>query len=526
MVADHARGVNDPVDVLVVGAGPTGLATALMARRHGARVRIVERRSDAVRPSRAMIVHSRALEGLRPLGATDALLERADPFPRAELHVGARRIPVRLAQDFLPDSSVPPMLLIRQMAVEDVLANELEQAGVHVERGTELLDLHQSGHLAPVRAVLRTPTGVAEVGCRFLAACDGSGSTVRQRVRLGFQGAAHQEEVVLADVELAGSLVSGRLHVAAGGSGLVWLFPLGEGASWRLIGTRPARTEEGVPAACRPSTTPDVVSVPVLDRLLEDSGLGATVTDCPWSCVVPLQHRLAQCFRRGPVFLVGDAAHVHSPAAAQGMNSGLLDAVNLGWKLAFAARTGTPEALLDSYGAERRPVARQVIALTRLVFFAEASQASFARLLRSAVLPAAAPSLPYLLTQPWFMQPAFRLLSQRWVSYRHSALSLLDGHVPSGPRPGDRLPDRDVTSGSSTLRLHALTAQPGIHLLLERDASTPPVGLLGPRVTVHRLDDVDGRGVVAVRPDGHVGYRSPEVNLHRLTHWLDLVAAR
>lgn len=525
MVADHPGGLSDRVDVLVIGAGPVGLATALVARRHGASVRIVERRSDAVRPSRAMIVHSRVLESLRPFGVTDALLERAEPVPVAELHVGARRIPVQPAHDFLPDSSVPPMLLIRQMTVENVLADALAQADVPIERGAELLDLQQSGRLAPVRAVLRTQAGVAEAECRFLVGCDGSGSTVRQHVRLRFQGGPHREEVVLADVELAGPLAPERLHVAAVGPGLMWLFPLGEGAAWRLLCTRPVRTAEAASAASGRFTTSEEVSTSALDQLLEDSGLEARVTACERSCVVPLQHRLAHSFRRGAVFLAGDAAHAHSPAAAQGMNSGLLDAVNLGWKLAFAARTRAGEALLASYGAERRPVARQIIALTRLVLFAEASHAPVARLLRGAALPAAAPLLPGLLRQPWFMQSVFRLLSQRWVNYRHSALSLLDGRIQSGPLPGDRLPDRDVTSGGRTQRLHALIAQPGIHLLLDRDTPTPSLEPLGPWVAVHRLDDVEGRGVVAVRPDGHLGYRSTEMGLPRLKLWLDLVAA-
>ncbi|HET8600988.1 MAG TPA: FAD-dependent monooxygenase [Segeticoccus sp.] len=503
------------VDVLVVGAGPTGLATALMARHHGARVRIVERRTTAFRPSRAMILHSRALESLRPLGVTEGLLDRADVSPTAKLYAGARSVSARLAQVDLPGTPFPPMVLIRQMDVEEVLTRALEEAGVVVERGTALLELHPIANEHGVRALLGAAGRTEEVQSCFLAGCDGSDSTVRHCAGIGFVGGLHQEEVVLADVNLDGLPADGRLHVTVGEPGLVWLFPLGEGAPWRLLATRGAN-------ASGTSTGDAQVA---LDRLVQATGLAATVTGCRWSSVVALQHRLAETFQRGPVFLVGDAAHVHSPAAAQGMNSGLLDAVNLGWKLAFAARHRPAVTLLRSYDEERRPVARHVIALTRLVFFAEASTSIWARWGRRSLVPVAVPVAPHLLEQRWLMQAVFRLLSQRWVRYRNSPLSVRDGRFWDGPLPGDRLPDRDVTAAGRVRRLHALTSCPGIHLLLDRDAPTLPDAALGRWVSVHRLDGTPGHGLVAVRPDGHVGYRSADADLQKLRVWLDLVAA-
>lgn len=506
-------------DVLVVGAGPTGLTTALQAHAHGATVRVVERRPDAFRPSRAMIMHPRTLETLRPLGVTDALLDRGDTAPRALLHLGSREVSAQLADVALPDTAFPHLTMLRQMDVEEVLAGALEQRGVVLERGTELVRAVQ-GYDGGSTVTLRSDHRDEEVACVFVAGCDGPDSTVRRDAHIGWQGGTYREEVVLADVELAGDLEPGVLHVVAGRDGLLFVFALGEGASWRLLATRASRGETapfGQPGHEVPASD--------VQRLLDVAGLGVTVTDLRWSAQVRLQHRLADSFRSGSLFLAGDAAHAHSPAAAQGMNTGILDAVNLGWKLAFAVGRDRAD-LLGSYEQERRPVARQVLALTHLVFFAEASTNPLPAFLRGTIVPLAAPALPLLLNRPRLMAEVVRVLSQRWVRYRHSPLSVDVEPVARGwPHPGNRLPDQDVTFDGQTLRLHDLTARPGVHVLLDRDAHEIDVRLLGPHVSVHRLSS-PGHGLVAVRPDGHVGLRSGEAEPAGLGAWLDLVGAR
>jgi 2-polyprenyl-6-methoxyphenol hydroxylase-like FAD-dependent oxidoreductase len=515
------------VDVLVVGAGPTGLATALQAHDHGASVRVVERRTSAFRPSRAMVVHPRTLEGLRPLGISEELLDRTDRTPRAELHLRERTVPVSLADASLPDSPYPPLAMVRQADVEEVLARALQRRGVAVERGTELVTHHADRDGARARLRWDGPDG--EARCRFLVGCDGSSSTVRRGARVDFAGAAHAEEVVLADVELAGGPAPDRLHVAVGRRGLAFLFPLGENAApWRLLATRRVPTPVLPPSPSpRPVTPgPTTVAEAELAQLLAGAGIPGTITRSAWSAAIPLQHRVAASYRVGPVFLAGDAAHTSSPAAAQGMNTGLQDGLNLGWKLALAARHGGTEPLLDSYDDERRPVARQVVALTRLVLFAEASTSPVAELTRAHLAPRLVPVLPHLLGRRRLAAVVAAVLSQRWVRYRHSPISLDDTPYAGGPRPGDRLPDRPVVVAGRAQGLHELTAGAGIQLLLDRDAVVPDPSWLGPQVAVHRLDDGLGRGVVTVRPDGHVGFRSARGDLTALGRWLDLVAAR
>jgi len=523
-------------DVLVVGAGPAGLTTALQAHAHGASVRVVDRRGHRIRPSRAMMLHARALEGLRPLGVTDELLNRGDTTPEARIHLGRRVVEARLGHADLPDTAFPHLTLVRQADVEDVLCQALQARGVPVDWGVEFEGVEKGDGAAPavrdgwVHAALRMANGgPGQHQSRFLAGCDGQSSTVRGLVGASWRGGPYGVEAVMADLELDGPLDPGLLHVAVGSAGLVFLFALGEGATWRMLATRPAVP----PPDARFGQLGPPVPEEEVARLVGEAGLGAAVREMRWSAQVPLQHRIAGTFGRGALFLAGDAAHAHSPAGGQGMNNGILDALNLGWKLGFASTAGRPlPELLESYGQERRAAARRVLALTHVIFFGEASPHPAARLARS-VLPVAAPAMPLLLRQRWLTSRGIRLLAQPFVHYRNSTISR-DGtpRATGRPRPGERLPDAPATVGGRTVRLHELTAVPGIHLLLERDAgpvtlgagpTVPAVEGRGPLLHVHRLASHPGRGVVAVRPDGYVGFRCGEADSDQLRDWLRLV---
>ena len=202
-----------PANILVAGAGPAGLALALQAHVHGAAVRIVDRRPQVFRPSRALIMHARTLEVLRPLGVTQALLARADTAPAVDLHLG-RMVRIRLADLALADTVFPHLTLIRQMDVERVLARALADRGISVERGTELAGVRDGRD--GVMAVLRSPAKVEEACFGFVAGCDGPASTVRSQARIGWHGRSYPVEVVLADVELDGEFAGGAAQVVAG----------------------------------------------------------------------------------------------------------------------------------------------------------------------------------------------------------------------------------------------------------------------------------------------------------------------
>jgi hypothetical protein len=201
------------------------------------------------------------------------------------------------------------------------------------------------------------------------------------------------------------------------------------------------------------------------------------------------------------------------------MNTGLQDAANLGWKLALAPGSTAAGSLLDSYDTERRPEDEQVLALTHLLFWAESSSTRTAALLRGRLAPLGAPLVPHLLRRRRLVAEGARLLARLDAGYRRSALSVA-GDPPryGGPHPGDRLPDATVTSGGREVELHALTARPGVHLLLDRDAPEPAWGHA--LVHVHRLESRPGTGVLAVRPDGHVGCAAADASDVALTGWL------
>ena len=236
-----------------------------------------------------------------------------------------------------------------------------------------------------------------------------------------------------------------------------------------------------------------------------------------------MQHRLASRFRRGRLFLAGEAAHAYSPATGQGLNAAIQDAANLGWKLAFAHGEGP---LLDSYDRERRPVARRLLALTHLVFWAEAATGMIPSALRGRLAPLAAPLVPVLAGSPRLVAGGIRLVSQLNISYRDSPVSV-EGTAgrPGGPRAGDRLPDQLVRCGGRSIRLHELLARPGVHILLDRDADGLGVPPAGWPVHVHRLASAPGRGLTAVRPDGYIGFRGQVAEADQLAVWLALIGA-
>jgi 2-polyprenyl-6-methoxyphenol hydroxylase-like FAD-dependent oxidoreductase len=508
-------------DVLVIGAGPAGLALALQAHDHGASVRIIDRRPDPGRPSRALIMHARTLEVLRPLGVTQALLAVADVGPVADVRLGTRTVRMCLGDLPLPGTPYPHLTLIRQSDVEDVLARALADRGVTVEHGTELVGLHERAD--SVRAVLRSGAATTNDVSRFAVGCDGPASTVRAHARIGWPGGSYPVEIVLADVELDPDIRPGAVHVMAGSRGLLFLFPCGEQATWRLLATRPVAQGPDRPlfGQLGPPVTSEELAV-----LADDAGLESEIASVAWSARVRVQHRVAERFSRGRLYLAGDAAHAYSPATGQGMNAAIQDAANLGWKLAFASAHQPSQALLDSYDIERRAAARHVLAMTSLAFWFEAATGPVASALRGCLAPLIVPTLARKVPGRRRLAAAgLRLVSQLAVSYRRSPLSAdFVSRRGSRLRAGDRLPDQTVMKGKHSMRLHDLLAKPGVHVLFDRDVGLAQASL-GPFVHVHELTDMPGLGLMAVRPDGHVGLHCRADDVRQLSAWLTDVGA-
>jgi 2-polyprenyl-6-methoxyphenol hydroxylase-like FAD-dependent oxidoreductase len=484
------RSPEGDVDVLVVGAGPTGLALAAQAHRHGASVRIVDRDPDQVHESRALAVQARTLEVLRGTGVTDRLVARGNPAVRLVLHGSGTSSRVPLFDAGVGDTEFPYILFVSQAETEAALADHLTSRGVVVERGVELVDLERRG--GEVVAQLAGSGSTSTCRAAYVVGCDGAHSAVRGLVGIPFRGRAYEQAFVLADLEADGPIEAGALHTWFGPRGLLFLFPLGSPTTWRLVATR------GQPGDRRAGP----VTLPVLQRLVDEVTRGQLVLRDPvWLDDFGVACRQAAAYGAGSVFLAGDAAHVHSPAGGQGMNTGIQDAWNLGWKLALVARGAAPPALLDSYEAERLPAGREVLRLTDRLYTVATTRRAAA--VRTHVLPRLAPLVMRLPVR----SAAFRRVAQLTVGYRGSPAV-----APTGRRrgllPGDRLPDAPVRVGGRAVPLHGLVAAPGFHVLVTGGASPPR--LPGGPVTVHRLDGAPRRlaaagRYVVVRPDGYVG---------------------
>ncbi|WP_236864669.1 FAD-dependent oxidoreductase [Brevibacterium daeguense] len=501
-------------DVLVVGAGPVGTALALHAQRHGADVCLIERRTRLARPSRSMLLWPRTLESLHRLGVADELVAHPAARMPTQLHLGARTVDVALAELAASGRARLP-LMVPQAEIESVLDRARERAGIRLATRTELVSLSREAE--GVLARLRIPGGEQGLRCRYLVGSDGADSTVRGLSRIPWRGHVYAEEAVIADLRLS-DLPQTAAHIGAGPAGIGFLFPAGEhGADWRLVATRRARGAGAPPGRDGPP-----VPVPELQGVLAGANLPGIVDDSVWSTRVRLQRRRAGRYRADRVFLVGDAAHVFSPAGAQGINTGLQDAANLGWKLAAACGgSSDPERLLSSYEAERRPVAGRVGLLTEAILHGEADERLPFLLARTRVMPVLAPLAPALLRLRPLTAIGGAVLSQDWVSYAASPITAPG--TGRGPlRAGNPLPDAEAVVRGRTVRLHGLTSPPGIHVL--HGAAVPARPVLGPvPVTCHELDGWPRRRIVAVRPDGYIGFRNDWADLESLDRWLGVV---
>jgi 2-polyprenyl-6-methoxyphenol hydroxylase-like FAD-dependent oxidoreductase len=462
----------DTTDVIVVGAGPTGLMLATELALAGVSCRLLERRAEQPNLTRAFAVHARTLELLDARGLADDLLQRGTPVREVRPAPGAV---VSLGQ---LHSRFPMVLIAPQSATEQVLEARARSLGVEVVRGAEVVGLRQDAD----RVVVELADGSTEVAS-YVVGTDGAHSTVRGLVGVDFVGRQYETHIMLADVRLTRPPEE-AIFGSAGKDGAVVVVPFGDG--WfRAIAWD--RRREQVPLD---------VPLPIeemrdaFNRIIgTDFGMG----EQRWSSRFLSERRQARRYRVGRVFLAGDAAHVHSPLGGQGMNTGIQDAMNLGWKLAAAVRGQAPDFLLASYEEERHPVGAQVLTLTdrfnRLVL----GRSAIRRALRTLVLRVLVRVRPV-------RDRLIGRLTGLGIAYpprtRHAH-----------PWTGRRVPDLECDGG----RLYELLRE-GTFLLVDATGAGEAAGVGGgaaDRVRVVRCRRPAAAGlpaVVLVRPDGYVAW--------------------
>jgi 2-polyprenyl-6-methoxyphenol hydroxylase-like FAD-dependent oxidoreductase len=502
--------------ILIAGAGPTGLVLALWLNRLGVRVRLIDRLAQPGTTSRALAVQGRTLEFYEQLGLGRTVYQRGHKIDAINLWVQgspAATVPIGDVGQGLTRFSYP--LIFPQDEHERFLIERLEAEGVTVERSTELLGFEDDG--TRITAKLQSANGTAETfTCSFLAGCDGAKSKVRETLGVGFPGGTYDHLFYVADVEATGPPMDGGLHVGLDFADFLAVFPLKDRHRARLIGSIRDTSPQGDAA--------QLGFEDVRDQAIQH--LKIEIKQVNWFSTYRVHHRVAHQFRKGRAFLLGDAAHIHSPVGGQGMNTGIGDAVNLAWKLAEVLQGKAATTLLDSYEPERIQFARRLVATTDRLFKGVISEGRLARVIRTRAVPVVAPELLRLRALRRF---AFRTVSQLGIHYRHSPLS---AGVAGRVQGGDRLPwirmanDADNFAPLATLRwqLHiygqvapevrAFCAQQGLQLACY--AWHTDWGSLG----------VERDAAYLVRPDGYVGLADPKPSVAALESYLTRAGAQ
>jgi 2-polyprenyl-6-methoxyphenol hydroxylase-like FAD-dependent oxidoreductase len=503
------RGIADRRLVLIIGAGPTGLVLALWLTRFGIPVRIIDKTAEPGTTSRALAVQARTLESYQQIGLADAVIAGGVKIANINLWVKgalAARVPIRRIGEGL--SPYPFALIFPQDAHERLLIERLDGLGVKVERQTELLRFEQQE--GGVRATLRRRDGNEEV-CQaaYLAGCDGASSTVREALGVGFPGGTYTGLFYVADVEGTGPATNDELHADIEDADFVLVFPLKGAGRLRLVGI----------VSDLPSREPGKLTFDdVKGKAIEHLKLG--VVKLNWFSTYRVHHRVANQFRLGRAFLLGDAGHIHSPVGGQGMNTGIGDAVNLAWKLAAVLKEGAPDNLLDTYEPERIAFARRLVATTDRVFILAISRGSIARFVRTRIVPLLVPVLFRLTPFRRFM---FQTLSQFGIDYRNSPLSK---GTAGDVRGGDRLPWVQSNPGQDNFapltllkwQVHVYgEARPGV---VEACAELElPLHLFGWQPEMRRAG-LERAALYLIRPDGYVALADPEADPERLRRYV------
>lgn len=508
-------------DVLIVGAGPTGLMLANQLARRGVQALIIDRHPGPAQQSRAIVVHARTMEIYSRLGLMERSLELGRRVAGLNMWAnGRKRARIPFGDIGRGLSPFPYLLILGQDDNERIMGAKLNELGVEVQWNTELTALEQQpGH---VDVALRQPDGATrKLRAAWVAGCDGSRSPVRELSGIGFPGAPYEHVFYVADTEATGNMVPGELNVFLWRNGFHLVFPMHGNDRWRVIGILPPGLRG----------RDDLGFDELAPAIVRETGANISFRACDWVSTYRIHHRAAEKFRDRRCFLLGDAAHIHSPVGAQGMNTGLQDAYNLGWKLALVVQRRADASLLDSYESERLPFAQRLLATTDRAFMLAVSQGLLGMLLRTFVVTRIA---AFAMTVERIRRFAFLTISQIGIRYPDSPLSQTLADAPAeGPRAGDRFPwmrlafqpggaiedvfERfgdmrynlliaglaagGVPAESEYFRVHLVAADPG------NDAELARHGIRGPAFYL-------------LRPDGHVGLAGGPLDLEAVKRYL------
>ena len=466
------------IKVLIAGAGPVGLTLANELVRYGISVRIVDKAAARTDKSKALVLWSRTLELFDHAGYVDGFLPAGMPAHGAIISTGKEVIAQIKLDDI--DSVYPYALMIPQSDTERVLEERLAKHGVTVERNVALESFVDQG--AQVQSVLRKTTGESEtLTTDWLIGCDGAHSAVRHGLGLAFDGTTQPSDWYLADGHITGLQPQDRLHIFWHKDGILAFFPISEGR-WRVVadlGPAPDNAHHADP------------TLEEIQSLLTRRGSGGLVIkDAYWLAAFRINERKVSQYSRGRAFLAGDAAHIHSPAGGQGMNTGMQDAFNLAWKLSLVIGGVAKPSLLDSYSVERSAVGDQVLSNAGRMTEVAIMRNPIAQGLRNAVVK-------FAFGFPQLGHAAANTLAELDIGYPDSPLTVKGAHHSKETKAGKRWPAR-LPPDTSQARFTAIgpaDAVTGLAAKFPRLVQAAPTS-----------DKLDSRNLILVRPDGYVGF--------------------
>jgi 2-polyprenyl-6-methoxyphenol hydroxylase-like FAD-dependent oxidoreductase len=524
-------------DVLIIGAGPTGLMLANQLGRRGIRTIIIDRHAGPSLQTRALGVQARTLEIYDKLGIADRALELGKRATGANIWSGGEhkgRVPLGAAGNEL--TAFPFILVLGQDANERIMGDKLKDWNLAVTWNTELTAIEQ--HADHVKATLRGGSvacqgEVRTIAARWVAGCDGARSAVREFAGITFPGAPYEHVFFVADTQVTGNMITDEVNVYLWKDGFHLFFPMQGANHWRVVGILPANLQHKAEA-----TFEDVAP-----SIRDEVGAALNFTACSWFSTYRIHHRSAAQFRANRCFVLGDAAHIHSPMGAQGMNTGLQDAYNLAWKLALVVKGQASEALLDSYEQERLPLAQQLLNTTDRAFRLVVSDSWLAGVLRTKVIARIAATA---MSNARIQRMAFRAVSQIAIQYRRSGLSKSKDVMPKkAPQAGDRFPWLRLKLQSNNVEdLFGKLDDTQFNLLLFGQTADKDIarqlGLHG-MLVVHNVEvansgnatNVAARNHAALtkahiplhsfyllRPDGHIAYCGIEFDATAVRHYV------
>ncbi len=520
-----------PTQVLIVGAGPSGLMMAAQLLRYGLQPVIIDNRQGPTRQSRALAVQARSLEIYRQLGIADTVIAEGIQAKGLNFYIEGKPKGNFIVQNSGHNNTPFPFVHIYpQNKNERALLNYLTDKSCPVYWNTTLTDLQQQS--GEVKVTLNNGEQQYTLTCQWLIGADGAHSQVRQKLQISFNGDTYPNRFYLADVIMPGNEKLINLYLAS--RDFAAFFPMPGQGAYRIVGNIPPE----------PGSKPELTLADVMPALKKLTGNNPAVLDCTWFTTYQLHHRMAGRFSLGRCFLIGDAAHIHSPIGGQGMNTGLQDAYNLAWKLAGVIQHKLKPEILNSYAAERMPVAKDLLQSTDRAFKVTTSNSLWARLAKQWLLPV-------LLRKAWQNEALrlkfFKRVSQIGISYTHSSLNLHLSQLNT-IKAGDRLPYLKIYDEKKQQQtdLHAWCGKTGFTLITMGQQQELYVFSLAKWITqnyngwlnfYHLPPSVKNQQVfdafdiktgqskaLIVRPDMYIGFINDVVDLEMMKNYLENVA--